>query len=96
MVITLTKLFPHKEITPLPMDCKPTFQDNKLLKQEINANVMAVPCDHGGTQHSHVGIIMLPADYQNLVGIPWDALVHPGPAPIIPVGATSPQISQII
>ena len=95
MTTTPADLFPNPELTPLPVDRKPTLHDIRLLKRQINANAMAITSTRGGGTFGHLAILMLPADYNALAGTqPWINPVHPGPAPNIPVGAMAAQITE--
>ena len=87
---TPTDLFPNPELTPLPIDRKPTLHDIRLLKRQINANAMAITSTKGGGTFGHLAILMLPADYNALASTqPWINPVHPGLAPSIQIQCTT-------
>jgi hypothetical protein len=88
-------LFPYPDLTTLPTDRKPTLQDVRLLKKQINANAMAVTSARGGGAHGHLALVKTPAQYLQIAGAAWTDPVHPGAAPNIPAGATGPQITEI-
>jgi hypothetical protein len=89
-------LFPYSELTLLPTaDRKPNLQGIRLLQRQINANAMAIPSSRGGGAHGHLALCMSPPDYLALTNVAWQAPVHPGQAPVIPNGATGPQITEI-
>ena len=91
-----TALFPHPELDKLPSDAKPTLPQIRTLQRQINSNAMAVTSTRGGGGHGHLALVMLPGDYNAIPNTaPWIAPVHPGMQPVIPQGATGPQISAI-
>jgi len=56
---------------------------------------MAVTSTRGGAAHGHLALVMEDAEYATISAIPWINPVHPGLAPVIPPGATGPQITEI-
>jgi hypothetical protein len=86
-------IFPHPTLTALSTN-KPTQATLKQLHQEINANAIAVPSNRGNGTLGHLALVLSPAQYLRLAGVPFVPPLHPGNAPVHIAGATGPQITE--
>ena len=60
----------------------PTYEVLKRIKDEIKANASNV-CDLGGGQHSHLGLVLTPAEYSNISVTAYTCPTYPGPNPVV-------------
>ena len=90
-----TASFPHAEITPIVG--KPTFATVQTLKKQLISNAISVRSSRGNGALGHAVIVLGQADYDNLAGAGnnWVNPNNPGPAPVIPAGATQHQLIAI-
>jgi hypothetical protein len=93
MTTEFNNIFPHPTLTPLSTTT-PNQTTLKILHQEMNANAIAVTSNRGNGQLGHLALVISPAKYLILSGIPFVPPVHPGNAPVHAVGATGPQITE--
>ncbi len=81
MTRTTTHLtFQHSTLTQIVR--MPTNSSIKLLTKEVYTNAHAIPSTHGGSVHSHLGLVMSHAEYTAVAGVNFQLPAHPGPAPI--------------
>ena len=94
-ITNFTEAFPHKELTPLPPNTKPTHAYLKGLKRQVYANLQAIPSTAGGGTYGHLGLGMPPVAYNALPNAqPWVTPPHPGLAPALPAAPTAAQITE--
>jgi hypothetical protein len=86
-------IFPHPVLTPLST-ATPNQTTLKILHQELNTNAIAVTSNRGNGQLGHLSLVIPPAKYLLLAGVPFLPPVHPGNAPVHAVGAIGPQITE--
>jgi hypothetical protein len=95
MTESVSHQFPHPTLTTLQsIEGKPNHASLKLLHKELNANGMSIPSVRGSGQHGHLSLIISNATYLALANLPFQAPVHPGPAPEHTPAATGPQITE--
>ena len=71
-ITNFTEAFPHKGLTPLPPNTKPTYAFIKGMQRQVYTNLRAIPSTAGGGMYGHLGMAMPPAIYNALPGaIPW-------------------------
>ena len=95
MTSSPTESFPHQQLTAIPQGDKPNYVNLKELKQQLNANAMAIPSTRGGGQHGMLALVIPPTTYDALANTqPWVNAVHPGIEPIHANAATAAQITE--
>jgi hypothetical protein len=60
---------------------QPTNQDLTILEKELIAILANIPTTLGGGNHGHAGIIMDPARYLAIAGVPFNNPTNPGNYP---------------
>ena len=85
--------FPHPTINPvLGMPTFATIADTNL---QLNANAASVHSNLGNGQLGLLSLTVTLVLYQNLAATVFISPTNPGPTPIIPTGATGPQIAWL-
>jgi hypothetical protein len=64
---------------------RPTFENLKIIKNELKTNGSSVTTDLGGGINGHVGLVTTLAEYALISAIPYVRPVHPG-ALVLPTG----------
>ena len=72
----------------------PTYEPLKNIKNEMNANVASVPCDLGGGENGHLGIMITTTEYANISHVNYVRPVHPGTLNI-PAGTTNYESTRL-
>ena len=78
---------------------RPSRPTIALLKKEIKANARCIHSTRGTGNHGHLHLCYDLAVYNALpalAAVPWVDPAHPGAAPVIPPGATGPQIQRLL
>ena len=65
----------------------PNYDTLKVIKEELMENAGSVPCDLGGGNNGHLGLVLTPQEYANVSATAYTRPVHPGHA--LPVGDTN-------
>ena len=79
----------------------PTYTSLKELRQSIKTNASSVDTIYGGGMHGHLGLVLAPAIYNQIVPQvnqnvnSWMDPVHPGLVPAYPPQATEAQRESI-
>ena len=80
-----TTYFTHDPLTKIHGE--PTFTTLKNLKDELRANASSVPSNLGGGLHGHLGLILTPAEYANVLPT---AYLRPTPPPPLTIAPGTP------
>ena len=72
----------------------PTYEPLRKIKNEMKANAASVPCDLGGGNNGHLGLILSLAEYANVSPTPYIRPVHPGNLNI-PVGTPNYEATRL-
>ena len=89
----IVDVFPNPKINPvLGM---PTFATIVNANLQLNANAAYVPSNVGNGQLGLLALTVTPEVYQKLAATAFIAPFNPVPTPIIPTGATGPQIAWL-
>ena len=86
--------FPHPTIVPI--HGLPTFETIAELNLQLNANAASVQSNLGDGQLGLLFLTVTPEEYNLLSNTVFVPPPNPGNAPVLPGGATGPQISAII
>ena len=90
----ITEAFITPVLTPLATDTKPTFATLTLLQTELNQNAQAIDSNAGGNL-GHLVLTVENAKYLVMSNqVAFVVPVNPGDTPIIPAGASGPQITE--
>ena len=73
----------------------PTFSTIADTKLQLNANAESVHSNLGNGQLGLLALTVALEEYRNLTDTAFIAPINPGPTPIIPTGATGPQIDRL-
>jgi len=65
---------------------QPTNQVLTILKKELIAILANIPTTLGGGNHRHAGILMEPARYLLIAGVPFNNPANPGNYPLTVAG----------
>ena len=65
---------------------QPTNQDLTILEKELIAILANIPTTLGGGNHGHAGILMEPARYLLIAGVPFNNPANPGNYPLTVAG----------
>ena len=85
--------FPHPTINPVLV--MPTFATIADTNLQLNANAASVHSNLGNGQLGLLSLTVTLVLYQNLAATVFISPTNPGPTPIIPTGATGPQIAWL-
>jgi hypothetical protein len=80
----------------LPITGVPTYGSIAELNLQLNINAASVQSNLGDGLLGLLYLTISPAKYNTLSAVPFIPPANPGAAPVIPAGATGPQISAII
>jgi hypothetical protein len=89
-----TMNFPHAVLTPLANQ-RPTVSALEILRQELNTNAISIPSNRGNGLLGLYALVVSPATYTAAAGVVFNPPTNPGIAPIIPVQATIPMITEL-
>ena len=56
----------------------PTYEALRKIKNEIKYNTASVPCDLGGGNHGHLGVVLTQVEYSSITITPYVRSVHSG------------------
>lgn len=85
--------FPHKTLPRIIGP--PTYETIRDMHLKMNENCISVHSNLGNGQLGHLGISVTASVYDTLSAVPFVAPANPGAAPVFPVGAQGPQITNI-
>ena len=57
---------------------RPTYENLKIIKNELKTNASAVASSFGGGRNGHVGLVLTPQEYTMVSATPYVRPVHPG------------------
>ena len=69
---------------------EPDYSQLKNLKDKLRTNALKITSDLGGGAHGHLGLVLLPTEYENASATPYNKPSHPGPL-TVPAAATARQ-----
>jgi len=72
----------------------PTYEPLRKIKNEMKANAASVPCDLGGGNNGHLGLILSIPEYANVSLTPYCRPLHPGILNI-PVGTPNYEATRL-
>ena len=79
--------FPNEKLSPLPANTPPNYFSIKKWEKQICTNVVSIHSQRGGGNYGHLGLIIIPQQYQQLSLIPFVPAQYPGRFIEYPPGA---------
>jgi hypothetical protein len=71
----------HNPLTPIDGGAEPTPKAARLLRFEVYTNAADIESNLGGGAHGHMGLVMPPAEYLAMAGVPYVQPIAP-PVPV--------------
>jgi hypothetical protein len=84
--VNYIELFTFKELTKCHGE--PTYEKIKRIENQCKANAQRFNTTLGGGQHKYLGLVLSPARYALLSGVPFERPLYPPPLEI-PAGTTA-------
>ena len=86
------KLFTHQDLTPLPTDRKPTFEEINTLQKQASANARAIDSSRGSGKHGLLFLVTGKEKYRIIAGVNFHPPTKPATSFQIREGASNVEV----